>query len=29
VRITTRDDSDPRSKGKKILIETAISYRPK
>jgi hypothetical protein len=29
VRIVTRDDTDPRSKGKKILIETAISYRPK
>jgi hypothetical protein len=29
VRIVTRDDTDPQSKGKKILIETAISYRPK
>ena len=29
VRLVTRDDTDPRSKGKRILIETAISYRPK
>ncbi len=29
VRIVVRDDADPRSKGKKVVIRKAIAYRPR
>jgi len=27
LRIVTRDDTDPRSKGKRILLQTAVTFR--
>jgi len=27
LRIVTRDDTDPRSKGKRIVISSAVTYR--